>query len=321
MSVLITGGTGYIGSHLARLLLASGEGKVILFDTLVNPEAVADIAHRVEVVQGSINDTFLLLQVLRDNAVDCVFHLGAVLLYPEINTDAIVHANVLGTYQVFEAARLAGVERVLWATSIAVHGLRDTGPTLELVDGDNLCPRPDTFYGVSKLFGEHIAGILGQRHDISLVALRLPSIYGLGRATRRGISGGSWDLYAALVEQAAAGGTLVTPPADHLLKWCYVKDCVAAFLHLYRVPRERLTRNIYDVPGDIRPVAEAVDFLRRRCPQATFSFGEAPSRQPPFFSARPLVEELGFKSAWTMEQGMVDYIEMLGAPPQAGSRG
>ncbi|HUV76279.1 MAG TPA: NAD-dependent epimerase/dehydratase family protein, partial [Dehalococcoidales bacterium] len=110
MSILITGGTGFLGAGLARKLLKQDEN-VVLFDVFPRMERVSDIKDKVKVVQGDLKVWPEVLNAVKDNKVEGIFHLGAMLSLPsEDNPWASFQTNVAGTMYILEAARLFGVK-------------------------------------------------------------------------------------------------------------------------------------------------------------------------------------------------------------------
>src|SRR3972149_9546994 len=105
MSKLITGGTGYIGAEVGRFLVEGGVG-VVLFDVAVNQARIADIEKKVKVVRGDLGVQSDVLNAVKDNGVTEIYHLGSMLTgVSEDNPWGSFQANVVGTYNVLEAAR------------------------------------------------------------------------------------------------------------------------------------------------------------------------------------------------------------------------
>src|SRR6266699_2193980 len=155
MAIMITGGTGFIGAHLARRLLQAGE-TVVLFDAQPDRQAIQDIAERVTVVRGDVTVLQDLLHAIKAHRVERVVHL-AYIVGPENeqHPPRALHINCVGTNNVFEAARLEGLQRVVWASSVAVYGPRSYYGKADLDEDDP--PQPTRVYGACKLFNEHMA--------------------------------------------------------------------------------------------------------------------------------------------------------------------
>jgi nucleoside-diphosphate-sugar epimerase len=305
MAILITGGTGYLGPYLAQKLIEEGEDKLILFDFIPNPNSVGDIAEHVEIVQGDITEPFELMAVLKQHDISHIFHLAYLGPEGEMAPSRGMRVNILGTYNVFEAARQAGVKRVIWATSAAAYGIIETSNKVRLLREEDR-PMPITLYGASKLFNEHVAENLARNYGFDHIGLRMTSVYGLGRAQRRGVRP---DIYWGLIEQSARGEEVRVPPGDHLVNWSYVKDCADAFYHAYKVdkPKSRL----FNFTGEIRPVKDAVDYVKTLFPNARITMGSKGERTLPYLDGSRIRSELGFEPRYSMERGIKDYVDLL----------
>ncbi len=172
---LVTGGAGFIGSHIVRALLAEGF-RVRVLDNFSSgrPENLAGLARtHLEVQEGDIRDPAALQAALR-GAV-WVFHEAAFVSVPASMEDPLTcHAvNGTGTVQVLEAARRAGVARVVLASSAAVYGDSHAFPLRE-----NLPPRPLSPYAASKAANELYARLYTAAFDLPVVALRYFNVYG-----------------------------------------------------------------------------------------------------------------------------------------------
>jgi len=160
--VLITGAAGTIGLAL-RAGLRSHYRAVRLLD--VAPQQPAEPGE--EVVTVDLNDRPATEAAMKD--VDAVIHLAAIA--DEASFDEILSGNITTTYSVFEAARRAGVRRVVFASSNHVTGFY---PRSETVTPDDPV-RPDTFYGVSKVFGEALGRLYADKYGLEVVCLRIGS--------------------------------------------------------------------------------------------------------------------------------------------------
>lgn len=160
--VLITGAGGEIG----RALRAGLYGHYPLLRLLdIKPQDPARAGE--ELLTADVTDPHATLAALQD--VDCVVHLAGV---PREDTwDAILPNNIVGTYNVFEAARLNRVERVIFASSNHAVGYHRLARTI----GPDALPRPDSRYGVSKVFGEAVGRLYADKHGTSVACLRIGS--------------------------------------------------------------------------------------------------------------------------------------------------
>ncbi len=177
--VIVTGGAGFIGSHLAEEL-AERDYQLIILDDLSTGkmENIEQLLKRdnVRFVQGSVTNLHLL-QGLSQN-VDYVFHQAAIPSVPRSirNPKASHSVNITGTLNVLLAARDSGVKKVIYASSSSVYG--DT-PTLPKVE--DMVPNPQSPYALTKLVGEYYCNIFHQIYDLPTICLRYFNVYGPGQ--------------------------------------------------------------------------------------------------------------------------------------------
>ena len=171
---LVTGGAGFIGSHIARRLLAKGDEVVILDDfSTGREENIRDLEGQVSVVRGDVRDEATVESCAE--RCDAVFHLAAFISVPaSIEKPRLCEEiNVSGTLNVLEAARKKGVARVVFSSSAAVYGDRPGLPKKESDEPDPLSP-----YAVSKLTGEYYMRMYARLHGLGTVALRYFNVFG-----------------------------------------------------------------------------------------------------------------------------------------------
>ncbi len=169
----MTGGAGFIGSHIAEVL--SNDNNVLVLDDLSNgnEENLSSFRERVDYHKGSILDFDLLVEVMRE--VDFVFHEAALPSVERSVKDPTSTnlVNVRGTLNVLEAAKENDVEKVIFASSSSVYGKSPTLPKVETMN-----PEPISPYGVSKLAGEHYSRIYHDIFDLRTTSLRYFNVYG-----------------------------------------------------------------------------------------------------------------------------------------------
>jgi len=175
--VLITGGAGLIGSHIADRLVAEGVREIVVLDNFtrgrrrnLEPSAAAG---KVSVVEGDIRDTKLLREVME--GIDIVFHEAAVRITQCAEDPRLAH-DVLatGTFNLLEAAVAAKVQRVVYASSASIYGQAGEFPTPETHHGYH----NRTIYGAIKLYGEGLLRSFHEMYGIDYVALRYFNVYG-----------------------------------------------------------------------------------------------------------------------------------------------
>ncbi len=183
MNYLVTGGAGFIGSHVVDRLLADNAGAVTVldefndyYDPAIKRANVAGFNGEVRVVEGDIRDKALVLRTFLEGKFDAVVHLaGRAGVRPSIlEPELYLAANINGTYNILEGARQAGTERVLFASSSSVYGVN---PKVPFAEGDPLLATISP-YAATKLAGEQICSNFSHLYDLRTVCLRFFTVYG-----------------------------------------------------------------------------------------------------------------------------------------------
>lgn len=171
---LVTGGAGFIGSHLATALVERGD-RVRVLDNLSTGHR-ANLAHlgsNVELIEGDVADAALVAQAVK--GVDCVFHEAALASVPR-SVEAPLDTNaacVTGTVTLLDAARRAGVRRLVYAGSSSAYGEQPTSPKRETD-----LPAPISPYGAAKLAGEYYCRAFAATYGFATVVLRYFNVFG-----------------------------------------------------------------------------------------------------------------------------------------------
>jgi UDP-glucose 4-epimerase len=198
--VLITGGAGLVGSHIADQLAEKNVSEIIVIDNFVrgcrNNLAEALSKKAVTIIEGDISDRTLLAEVMR--GIDIVFHQAAIRI-TQCAEDPRLALEVLvdGTFNVLEAAVKAGVKKVIAASSASVYGMAEHFPTTERHHPYN----NRTFYGAAKTFNEGLLRSFHEMYGLNYVALRYFNVYG----PRMDIHGVYTEVLIRWMERIAAG--------------------------------------------------------------------------------------------------------------------
>ena len=222
MRVLITGGSGFIGSHLAEHF--QGKAEVRVLDNLRTGFRKNLDGLDVEFVEGTICDRDLVKQVVE--GVDYIFHLAALVSVPESmeKPKECVDINVHGLLNVLEEGSEAGVKKLCFASSAAVYGDNPTVPKVE-----SMLPEPKSPYAITKLDGEFYCDMFNREGKLKTACLRFFNVFG-PRQDPKGP-------YAAAVpiffDKAIAGDPItIFGDGGATRDFIYVKDIVAALVHL-----------------------------------------------------------------------------------------
>ena len=172
MKYLITGGAGFIGSHIARALLEQG-ADVRVLDNFSSGKRENLTGLDVEILEGDLRDASVVTRAVQ--GVEVIFHEAAFVSVPESmeKPQECLDVNVTGTSMLFEAARKAGVRRVVIASSAAVYGDSDAMPLVENTPLKQLSP-----YAVSKRIDEMYAELFTNQFGLEVAALRYFNVYG-----------------------------------------------------------------------------------------------------------------------------------------------
>src|SRR5258707_2763263 len=249
--VVVTGAGGCIGSWVLALLARAGV-EACAFDLsedkrrprlLMSEDELGKIQWRT----GDISDTAVVLRILEAVRPSAIIHVAG-LQVPFCKADPIAGAkvNVVGTVNIFEAARGLGIKRIAYASSIAVYGAMD--------DGHGAM---HTLYGAYKYCDEQVAKVYSQDWSVHSVGIRPGVVYGVGRD--QGLT--SKTTFAVL---AAAAGKPYEVPFSGGVSWLYAGEAASAFIHA--VARERAGAPGFDMNGGDAPVENGLRLLKHPAP-------------------------------------------------------
>ncbi len=222
-TAIVTGGAGFIGSHLVDALLAENISvRVIDNYSTGRPENLAHVTGQVELVEADFAKSGSWQKLFQDT--DWVFHLGALAdIVPSIQRPAdYFQANVDGTFNVLEAAKNAGVKRFVYAASSSCYGIPDKYPTSEDADISPQYP-----YALTKRLGEELVMHWAQLYKLPAIALRLFNVYG-PRSRTSGTYGAVLGVF--LAQKLANKPFTVVGDGTQTRDFTYVTDVANAFL-------------------------------------------------------------------------------------------
>ncbi len=234
MTVLVTGGAGYIGSHMVLALLDAGED-VVVIDNLSTGFWWA-VAPEAKLVEGDIGDAAFLTQLMADHSFDAVVHFAGSIVVPESVSDPLGYYlnNTVKSRTIMACAVKAGIPRFIFSSTAAVYGNPLTQPVFETE-----APQPVSPYGKSKLMTEWMLRDAHVAHGLNYVALRYFNVAG---ADPRGRSGQSTPRATHLIKVACQtalgqrdhmdvyGTDYDTPDGTCLRDYIHVSDLIAAHM-------------------------------------------------------------------------------------------
>ena len=220
---LVTGGAGFIGSHLVDALLAEDISvRVVDNYSTGRPENLAHVSGKVEIIEADIAKSGSWQKSIQ--GADWVFHLGALAdIVPSIQRpEDYFLANVNGTFNVLEAARNAGVKRFIYAASSSCYGIPESYPTAETAEISPQYP-----YALTKRLGEELVMHWAQLYNLPAIALRLFNVYG-PRSRTSGTYGAVFGVF--LAQKLAGKPFTVVGDGTQTRDFTYVTDVASAFL-------------------------------------------------------------------------------------------
>lgn len=308
MSILITGGAGYIGRFLANELVQQGHD-VVAVDLQPPPSGLPpELPPGVAFHQADVTDKARMLELARLKPFSAIIHLaGLVTMACERDPDAAMRVNVGGSAHMLEAARQAGVPVFVFASTISVYGPHVEQPMVEGVTP----AEPLTWYGETKLLVEHLGLYYQRRWGLDFRAARMAAIVGPSR-----VAAGSATLYTSLIlERAALGQPYeidVDPEAGTPV--LYARDCARGLAALATAPTA--PRRIYHLSTGLATVQQLIEIAKSRYPDARLTFNTDPQLGPVSkisakwdLSIKAAEEDLGWRPAFTIESMAEDLME------------
>ena len=319
MAKLITGGTGYIGAELAHILVERGE-EVVLFDINLNHYRIEDIESKVKVVRGDLGNFSEVFNVIKDNNTTEIYHTGSMLYYmSDINPWASFRSNVIGSYNVLEAARLFGVEKMMFTSTMSTFGLQ-----MDEVLTDISIQRPLTVYGCGKLYIEGLGRYYRNKFGLDFRSIRYAQMIGPNVRTP-----GHWA--PPMIEDAILGkpNECIYGIPESTISMIYVRDAARAADMVLQAPKESIKMMNYNVAGipDVISAKEVEAALIKRFPGTKITYKNAPphrkNRRPDtwnVFDDSYARKEWGWDPQYITLEAIIDIFEedMKGHPKRYG---
>ncbi len=307
MNVLITGGTGFIGSHVAREFVLSGHN-VTLFDLQPETVLVNDLLERVGIVRGDIRNLNEIILSCKEYEIDSIIHLAYLFTRPsQQNPMLATNVNILGTLNVFESLRLLDLKRVVWASSNSVYGrsLRYNA-SKALIENDPVSP--STVYGACKAYNEFIADSYCREFGLSIVGLRICAVpYGLGMSRRKD---SAVSFLFDLFDHGIRGEPCLISAADLVMQWQYVKDLAGLF-------KKACTQNIvhhtlFNTGGEFASLRQVAAIVQETTGAQIRYSSEIPEFADEVFNIdySLIKEEFGYIPTYDIKQGVKDFVNM-----------
>jgi UDP-glucose 4-epimerase len=302
LRVLVTGATGFIGSHLSRRLVDGGAQVHALTSTVssVYPVRLVDIRDRITLYGGNLNDSGAMASVVEQANPQIVFHLGA---YTHVGKswdriDECVQTNIHGTVNLLQALARTGYERFVYTSTSEVYG------DVEVPFREDAVVRPLSPYSVSKYAGEHFCRMLERGRNWPLVVVRPFNAYGPAQSPDRVIP--------EIIVKALRGERLAMTDGMQTREFNFVGDLVEGFLLAATV--EGIEGDVFNIGGgeevSMRNLAETILGLMGN--PIIPEFGALPNRPTEIWSMRADVSKaqnrLGLPPARPLTDGLEETI-------------
>ena len=314
MNTLITGGTGFIGAEVARALARNGE-RPIVFDINDRKTLLKGVEDRVTVVRGDVSNYSHVFNVVKQHNIDVIYHLGSMLSLPsDADPWSSFRVNAQGTFHVLEAARILGVKKVIFSSTLATYGI----DIRESVIDDYTLQRPTLFYGCTKVFSELMGRFYKRKFGLDFRGVRYPAIIGPGVKTPGIVQYNAWA-----IEEAFKGNPFkiwVTP--NTRCAAMYYKDAALSIVKCAEAPLGKIKMAVYIVGGLYFSAQELVDTIKKFIPKANLEFDpdmekvEIIERLSKPIDTRLAREELGWIDQYPIDRTIEDFIKELRENPE-----
>ena len=300
---LVTGGAGFIGSHLVDELVANG-CRVTVLDNLSTGHRhnIDHLGDRIDFVEGDIRDAGLLDRVVK--GCEVVFHQAAVVSVTQSVQDPshACEVNDLGTVRVLDASRRSGLRRVVMASSSAVYGDDPRLPKTE-----EMAPRPLSPYAVQKLTGEFYASVFKGLYGLETVCLRYFNVFGPRQDPSSPYSG----VISIFMAKAAAGqAPTIDGDGGQSRDFVYVKDVVRA--NLLAATEAAAAGRIFNVGTGtsirIRDLWKLIGELSKVKIDPVFGSPRAGDIRESVSDINEIGRSLGFTPQVELRQGLIDTL-------------
>jgi UDP-glucose 4-epimerase len=261
---LVSGGMGFLGVYLARQLLADGEEVVLLDRQSTLPPNAADLEGKVEIFIGDIGNWVHVVEAIKKHHIDSIYHLAALLGKDcEESAASGFRVNVIGTFNVLEAARLAGAKDVTFVSTGATYGLI---PPRKIFN--DTPQKAENMHAATKICSELLGEQYHRQYGVNFRGVRYAMIVGPTRQISYYY--GDWS---GVIEMSAKGKPYTVHSDPNIpCAYIYVKDAVRALIGLKRAPESKLRQRIYNAHGFMTTLNEVARAITHYIPHAQITF-------------------------------------------------
>jgi nucleoside-diphosphate-sugar epimerase len=318
MTTLVIG-AGLVGAQVARLLVEDGERPVLL-DHSAQPQAVGQIVDpsKVVMMEGDVLRPLSIMKAIGDHKISSIIHTAA---YPLLTLGAqrepyaAINLNIMGTVNVLEAARVAGIKRVVVSSSSVLCSFFEGGEGEGDLMQEEALPRPTTFYAATKQAVESLGLNYARWCGIEFAGMRYGAVFGPWNGAG---GGGPSNTVRQALRDAMAGREAKVPEAA--MEWVYSKDAARGTVLALRA--KDLGSRIFNITmGSLTQPADMAEAIKRAVPQAKVKFETPPATALSLPTARQLSNPakakvvLGYIPQFGLDDAVGDMAEWMRANP------
>jgi UDP-glucose 4-epimerase len=312
MTILLTGGTGFMGAWIVRALMKKNHTPII-YDLRSDLSLLEDAREKFELVQGDTLDLATLIRTIKRFKITRIIHAAALTSPPNPLTG--IKINVEGSINVFEAAKLMDIRRVVFISSKAAYGAitgEHAHPTYKPVTEDYR-KTPDSVYGATKVAAEFMASYYRKTYGIEIVTLRFALIYGPGKSLRYK----SLSIPGRIIENAVKGlETKISQGREQKTDLVYIKDVVNAIMLACFKPK--LRSNVFHIgSGAGTTLLDLAEEIKKLYPKAIVEVGPGVDYLGDNRSHYCVLDisrakkYLGYSPEFPLKKGVKDYIHTI----------
>ncbi len=316
MTILITGGTGFIGSFLAKELLDTTSEDIMLYDFIINEKRMISFEKnpRIKVLRGDISKwPELHSQFEKLEEISTIYHFGS--LMPPLTESELRDAfkiNIQGTLNILECARLFNIPRVIYSSSGAIYG-----PGVDLPVTEHSYRDPWTMYGVGKVCSEVLGSFYHRRQGVNFTSIRFPALIGPGR------TGQGMTIFANNIIQFPAQGekAICNVEEDIAVPLIYIKDSTKFLASLH--DREDIPEQAYNIDGVWVTAEDLASYVQQEIPDAIIEYEPDPELTFMLRSwsmmkgeSEAIFKDLGYSPSYSPKELVKDFIAEVRTTPE-----
>jgi UDP-glucose 4-epimerase len=307
MAILVTGGKGFIGARVIKNLVERGE-EVVCIELKSSPGRLGDLASKITMVEGDITNYANIADTISKYKVDRIAHMvffsaeeRGVSERPEKAGDLYKQMMIMntGTFHIFEAARMAGIKRFIYPSSIQYHGIPWTGP--EPVNEESAA-MPTSGYGIGKHLCEHLAHEYNRLLKTDIVTVRIPGVYGPGvKIGARGVN--------LIGTQGGLGNPVPFPyNSKQGVVLAHVDDIAEIVARALFAPK--LPHEVYHIGGHYCTFGDMAEIGRKLMPDMQVTFNDDFPVMPMYhIDCSRMTKEIGVQHR-SLKDGYFDLINL-----------